>query len=186
MLRFPLNPFVFRLSNSISLRPSSQDWCSRSWNLGLPLDSYVQVFLVLGSPELDPVLPLQHHQCLVEGKNLLPWPADDPLPNAANMIRLLSGRITLLTNMKSSSADLLSNWLSPACAGACSCSSPVQDSALLLVELTEGSTRPASLNLEGDEQVIQALDKKVMRSSHRWFSKGKLYLTNLTKLQWND
>jgi len=142
MLRFPLNPFVFRLSNSISLRPSSQDWCSRSWNLGLPLDSYVQVFLVLGSPELDPVLLLQHHQCLVEGKNLLPWPADDPLPNAANMIRLLSGRITLLTNMKSSSADLLSNWLSPACAGACSCSSPVQDSALLLVELTEVPVSP--------------------------------------------
>lgn len=53
-------------------------------------------------------------------------------------------------------------------------------------EKTEGSTRPASLNLEVDEQVIQALDKKVMRSSHRWFSKGKLYLTNLTKLQWND
>jgi len=38
---------------------------------------YVPVSLVLRSPDLDTVLQLWPHQCWVQGKDHLPWPADN-------------------------------------------------------------------------------------------------------------
>lgn len=40
--------------------------------------------LALGSPKLDAVLQVQPHQCTVEGKDCLPQPAGNALPNAAS------------------------------------------------------------------------------------------------------
>lgn len=50
---------------------------------GPPRDSfgYVQVPLVLGSLELDTVLQVWPDQCWAEGKDHLPWPAGNTLPN---------------------------------------------------------------------------------------------------------
>jgi len=50
---------------------------------GLLLDSpqYAQVFLVLVSPEMDIVLQMRSHQHWVEGKDHLPQPAVNTLPN---------------------------------------------------------------------------------------------------------
>ena len=63
------------------------------------LDSLQHVSLVLESPALDTGLQMWPHQCWLDGKVHLPWPAGSTVPNAAQgTISLLCHKGTLLAH----------------------------------------------------------------------------------------
>lgn len=91
---------------------------------------YVHVPLLLGSPALDRVLQVWPHQCRVEGKDHLPWPAGNTLANAAEYTIIflcwLMFSLVFPRTSKALLAKLLSirAWWLPACTVDWSCSFP--------------------------------------------------------------